>query len=77
MPSGKELGTRASRSLVWRGSSSMALSVAAMALVIEQRSGKMVLSAKVISATSPREGTGSCSWERPVSSRVLMRKNLR
>jgi len=77
MISGRELATRASRSLVWRRSFSTALSVVAMAWVIEQRRGRMVLSAKVKSPTSSREGTGSCSGERPASSRVFSRKCLR
>jgi len=73
-PSGKELATRDSRSLVWRRSSSISLPIADMAWTREQRRGRIVLSARETSPISLREGTGSCSAVRPVSCLVFRRK---
>jgi len=73
-PSGEELATRDSRSLVWRRSSSISLPIADMAWTREQRRGRIVLSARETSPIWPREGTGSCSAVRPVSCLVFRRK---
>jgi len=73
-PSGRELGTRDSRSLVSRWSSFISLRSADMAWTREQRRGRIVLSARERSPIWPREGTGSCSAVRPVSCLVFRRK---
>jgi len=73
-PSGRELATRDSRSLVWRWSSSIFLPIADMAWTREQRRGRIVLSARETSPISRREGTGSCSPVRPGSCLVFRRK---
>jgi len=73
-PSGRELATRDSRSLVWRQSSSISLLIADMAWTREQRRGRIVLWARETSPISRREGTGSCSAVRPVSCLIFRRK---
>ena len=54
----RELATWASRSFLSRRSSSTGFNTEAMAGVIEQKRGRMVLSARVRSPTSPQGGDG-------------------
>jgi len=74
---GRELATRASRSLAWRRSSSVALPMVDMAWTREPRRGRIVHAARERSPIPWREGRGSCSGDRPVIWRVFRGRCLR